>query len=195
MTDIKPSVQAIYDSVGSFTSVNTFLRPNGFRFTIKDIANTAFTCQSIGIPAIQFGTATQPTPFVDIPRIGDKLVYNELAIKFLIAEDLSNYMEIFDWMVALGFPNDYNQFPRFVGERLTKFPFYKSEKNNAEVVGYSDGTLTILDSNNQPKTNIMFRDMYPVSLEGLNFDVTTPTVDYFIGAASFKYRSFDIEVL
>ena len=64
-----------------------------------------------------------------------------------------------------------------------------------EVVLDSDGTLTILDSNNVPKTNINFKDAFPVAIEALDFDITSSSVEYFVGIASFKYKLFDIEVL
>lgn len=184
----------LVDVVQNSPAVYNYLRPNAFRFTIKDLPNVAYTCQSANLPGLQLGTAIQPTPFVDIPRIGDKLTYGEFTIRFLIAEDMRNYVELFEWLVALGFPNDYNQYKAFTGDRLSRFPFFKV-KNAPEVLGYSDGTLTILDSNNVPKTNIIMKDLFPVSVEALDFDVTSSAVDYFVGVASFRYKTFIIEAL
>lgn len=193
--DIKPSVQAVYDNIGNYPAVYNFLRPNAFRFSIDLLPNVAYTCQSANLPSVQLGSALQPTPFVDIPTVGDKLVYGDFTIRFLIAEDMSNYLELFEWLVALGFPNNYSQYSRFTGERLNRFPFYKNAKGYTETLDYSDCTLTILDSNNVPKTDIMFKDMFPVSVEALDFDVTTSTVEYFTGIAAFKYKTFEIKSL
>lgn len=177
------------------SSVYNYLRPNAFRFVIKDLPHVAFTCQSANLPAIQLGFATQPTPFIDLPRIGDKLTYSEFSVRFLIAEDMVNYRELLEWLVALGFPNSYNEYPGFVGERLNRFPFVRTPYGSTEAAAYSDGTLTILDSSNNPKTNIYFRDLFPVSVEALDFDITSSAVEYFVGIASFKYRTFEIEAL
>ena len=194
-----PNISEILGNVTSTTSVDNsaynYLRPNAFRFSIKDIPNVAFTCQSANLPAVQIGYALQPTPFVDQPRIGDKLNYGDFAIRFLISEDMTNYQEIHDWIVALGFPSDYNQFTQFAGNRVSRFPFIRSSDGSVEVAAYSDGTLTILDSNNVPKTNIKFRDLFPTSIEALDFDVTSSSVEYFVGIASFRYRTFEIEAL
>lgn len=190
-----PNASTIIQDISTPTTVYNFLRPNAFRFTIKDLPNTAFTCQSANLPPVQLGFAVQPNPFVDLPRIGDKLVYGDFTIRFLIAEDLSNYREIFEWIVALGFPNNYNEYKSFTGERLNRFPFHKNSRGGTDAVAYSDGTLTILDSNNVPKTNIILKDLFPTSVEALDFDVTSTTVDYFVGIASFKYKTFEIEVL
>ena len=189
------NVSVITDSISSTPSVYNYLRPNAFRFVIKDLPNVAYTCQSANLPALQLGFAQQPTPFVDVPAIGDKLNYAEFSIRFIIAEDMSNYIELFEWLVALGFPNNYNQYPSFVGNRLNRFPFFKTATNNTEAIAYSDATLTILDSSNNPKTNIFFKRIFPVSLEALDFDITSSSVEFFVGVASFKYTTFEIEAL
>ena len=60
-----------------------YLRPNAFRFGVKDIPNVSFTCQSANIPDIQLGYAVQPTPFVDIPTIGDKINFGDSCLLLL----------------------------------------------------------------------------------------------------------------
>ena len=179
----------------STTTVANYLRPNAFRFSIKNLPSVAFTCQSANLPSLALGYTTQPTPFLDIPHVGDKNVFGDFTIRFIITEDMSNYIELYEWLVALGFPNDYNQYRNFTGERLNRFPFVRDASGGSTAIAYSDATLTILDSNNVPKTNINFKDAFPVAVEALDFDITSSSVEYFIGIASFKYKLFDIEVL
>ena len=189
------NISTILNDIATAPSVSNFLRPNAFRFTIKDLPNIAYTCQSANLPALQLGFAVQPTPFVDLPRIGDKLTYGDFTIRFIIAEDMRNYLELFEWLVALGFPDNYDQYKAFAGERLSRFPFYKNARGDTDALSYSDGTLTILDSNNVAKTNIILKDLFPVSVEALDFDVTSSAVENFVGVASFKYKTFEIEAL
>ena len=177
------------------SNVVNYLRPNAFRFTIKNLPGVAYTCQSANLPSLALGFATQPSPFLDLPTVGEKVQFGDFTIRFLIAEDMSNYKEIFDWLIALGFPNDYNQYSSFIGERMNRFPFVKNSSGIPTAVAYSDATLTVLDSNNVPKTNIHFRDAFPTSLEALDFDITSSSVEYFVGIASFKYKTFEIEAL
>ena len=179
----------------SSSQVANYLRPNAFRFSIKDLPKIAYTCQSANLPALSLGFAVQPSPFLDIPHVGDKNSFGDFTIRFLISEDMSNYLELYEWLVALGFPNDYNQYRNFTADRLNRFPFVVNSAGASGAVAYSDGTLTILDSNNVPKTNIIFKDIFPVSVEALDFDITSSSVEYFVGVASFKYKLFDIEVL
>jgi len=185
----------LLDVTSGSPAVYNYLRTKAFRFSIKDLPNVAYSCQSANLPSLNLGFAVQPTPFLDIPRIGDKNSFGDFTIRFLISEDMSNYLELFEWLIALGFPNNYNQYKSFTGDRLSRFPFYKNGRGDTESLALSDGTLTILDSNNVPKTNIILKDLFPVSVEALDFDVTSSAVDYFVGIASFKYTSFTIEAL
>ena len=172
-----------------------FLRPNAFKFSVKDLPGTSFTCQSANLPQLALGFAVQPTPFVDVPRIGDKLEFGEFTIRFIISEDMSNYLELYRWLIALGFPQDYTQFGNFIKNRPSAFPFKTNLKGQSEVLAYSDGTLTILDSTNTPKVNIIYKDIFPVSLEALDFDIASASVEYFTAIASFKYTLFEVEQL
>jgi hypothetical protein len=141
------------------------------------------------------GFVSQPTPFADIPRIGDKMEFGEFTIRFLISEDMSNYLELYKWLIALGFPKDYTQFGAFVKNKPSAFPLRTNAKGEQEVLAYSDGTLTILDSTNTPKVNIIYKDLFPVSLEALDFDIASASVEYFTAIASFKYTLFEVERL
>lgn len=172
-----------------------FLRPNAFRFTIKDLPNTSYTCQSANLPGLSLGFAIQPTPFVDLPTIGDKLVFGDFTIRFLITEDMSNYLELYTWLVALGFPQRHAQYSDFVMKKINRFPFVVNQAGQTSALAYSDGILTILDSTNNPKTNIIFKELFPISLEALDFEIASQTVQYFTAIAAFKYKLFEIEQL
>lgn len=179
----------------SLPTTYDYLRPNAFRFSIKDLPNTSFLCQSANLPSLQIGYAVQSTPFVDIPTIGDKINFGDFTIRFLISEDMSNYLELYRWLIALGFPEDYNQFSAFVNKRPSGFPLRNTSAGKDELLAYSDGTLTILDSTNNPKVNIIFKNMFPISLEALDFDVASQSVQYFTAIASFRYTVFEVEPL
>ena len=190
------NINVIKDTLTTSTAVTyDYLRPNAFRFSIKDLPKTSFTCQSANIPDLQLGYAVQPTQFVDIPTIGDKINFGDFTIRFIVSEDMSNYLELYRWLIALGFPKDYNQFKNFVGVRPSSFPFVTKKDGTSEVLAYSDGALTILDSTNNAKVNIIFKNLFPISLQALDFDIASQTVEYFTAIATFKYTIFEVEPL
>ena len=171
-----------------------YLRPNAFKFQIHNIPNVSYFCQAANIPEINLPPATQMTPLVDIPHPGDKLEFGVLMIRFLIQEDMKNYKELYDWLVGLGFPKDHKQFAEYTKTQEYRFPDI-SPQNQQGLGQYSDATLTLLDSNNNAKVLFRFVDAFPISLQGLDFEIVTGSTDYMIAVAMFKYSYFDIEVL
>ena len=58
---------------------------------------------------------------------------------------------------------------------------------------YSDGTLQVLNSNNNTAFKVKFKDLYPYRLSSLEFDATSEDYGYFTASVSFKYTIYDIE--
>ena len=178
-----------------------YASPIQFRFKCTKLPEVEFTCQTANIPGISLGSAIQPTPLVDIPIPGDKISFQSLDINFLVDENLNNYKEIHDWLVGIGFPQNYTQFQNLQTEGSDRFP--GSTRSTAasgtstpqplsEVGTYSDATLTILNSKNIAKTEIRFQNVYPTSLGSLSYDVKLTDVDYLQAAVSFNYMYYEI---
>ena len=53
---------------------------------------------------------SQPNYLRDVPIPGDKIEFGDLTIRFLVDEDLTNYMEIQNWIRGLGFPESPKEF-------------------------------------------------------------------------------------
>lgn len=182
------AVTSNWTGVMAVTPSTNYLRPNSFKFQIAKIPNVTYTCQSANLPQLSLGSAMQQTPFVDIPHPGDKVFFGEFIIQFLINEDMSNYKELYDWVASIGVPSGGDQY----GELTRRASVYKpDEYNNA----FSDAALLILNSNNVPVVRLNFQDLWPTSVEGLNFDITSSGMEYFVGTASFRYKVFTIEQL
>ena len=138
--------------------------------------------------------AIQATPLVDVPHPGDKIEFGTLMIRFLIQEDMKNYKELYDWMAGLGFPKDHKQYAEYGATQEYRFPDLNPEDQRA-LAQHSDATLTLLDSNNNAKINIQFQDAFPISLQGMDFEISTGQTDYMIGVAMFGYTLYEIEIL
>jgi hypothetical protein len=180
-----------------------YLRPHAFRFMIQSLPKVTYFCQAANIPNVSLGVAPQSTPFIDIPKPGEKLTYGELNIKFLIQEDMANYIELYNWMIALGFPNDRGQYRSRGTQQAFRnpegaTPFSSTgepQLRSTDMTDFSDAALLVLDSNNNPKVKLNFIDCFPISLSGLDFDISSGNVQYFAGEAVFKYLTYTIEVL
>ena len=82
-----------------------FLSPTGFRFVLNRAPKVVFFSNQANIPGLNLGVAEQPTYLTDIPVPGDKIQFQDLRLRFLVDEDLENYLEIQHWLRGLGFPD------------------------------------------------------------------------------------------
>ena len=169
--------------VSSPENVN-FLSPLGYKVTLARTPSTSFFAQTVGIPGISIQETYQPNPFVKIPQTGDHIEYEELTITFMVAEDLSNWLEIHNWMRALGFPENFDEI-----KLLTEAP--AGDPRGVE----SDISVTILNSAMNPNYVFNFKSAFPISLSGFEMSSTRPDVDYVTASARFRYRSYDITKL
>ena len=164
-----------------------FLSSVKFRFTLNRAPKVAFLTNSVNIPGIELGVAKQSTYTNNIPIPGDMMEFNDFNIRFLVDEDLKNYMEIQNWMRGLGFPESLQQIYEFQNsnEEFT-------QPDRTEMNLYSDGTLLINTSNDNLNYQISFRRMFPYRLSELRFDATNTDEEYFTAEVSFKYMMYNI---
>ena len=168
-------------------SNRNFLSPGGFRFTLAKYPKIAYYCQSANIPAISVGELTQPTPFRPIPFEG-VLSYQTLSLRFLVDEGLENYLIIHNWMRGLGVPEKFKERQDMLDANPNNFTPGIGEKE------FADGTLTVLNSNFQPSFNIVFRDMFPIALNTLEFDAALSDTEYFNSVVEFNYLDYEIRL-
>ena len=70
---------------------------------------------------MSLGIANQPTYLKDIPVPGDKIVFEDLTLRFIVDEDLVNYTEIYNWIKGLGYPEDLEQIYDLQREKKNKY--------------------------------------------------------------------------
>ena len=156
------------------------LTPNGFRFEITKLPEVTYFCQQVNLPGIMLGAPELANPFRLEPVPGESITYDQLSVQFLIDTSMANYRAIYNWMIALGFPQDYEQYKDLVGNDQTS-SYLELSKN------YSQATLQILDNLNSPVATIQFQDLFPISLESLVLASSNTDVNYMVGNATFRY--------
>ena len=164
-----------------------FLSPIGFKFSLKRAPGVAFFCNQANIPSMDLGIAEQPTYLRNIPTPGDKIQFGDLTLRFLVDEDLVNYMELQRWIRGLGYPENMDEFRKLEGEAVLPANFGQAGDNI-----YSDGTLQILSSNLVPSFQVVFNDLFPYTLSTVTFDATDTDIEYFTADVSFKYTIYNL---
>ena len=161
-----------------------FLSPIGFQFALNKVPKATFFSNSARIPDITLGTAIQPVYLKDIDVPGDKLSYGDFTLRFLVDENLTNYMAIHNWLTGIGYPENAGQFKNATTDTLT------GRRDQEEI--FSGGSLSILNSNYKTTAVVKFKDLFPVGLTSLDFEATDTDVNYFTAEVTFKYTIYEI---
>jgi hypothetical protein len=160
--------------------ITNYLSPLEFIVIVKRLPNVQFYTQRTIIPNISVAPIEYSTPFKPVYQTGDRLQYSELNFTFILNEDMSNYIEIYDWMKGTSFPENFNQYKQL------------EESNNGIK---SDISIKILNSNKNPTIQVDYYDCFPTDLSEITLDTTQTDVVYPEATATFRYNYFAITKL
>jgi hypothetical protein len=127
----------------------------------------------------------QGNPFNNIPHPGDHMEWNPLVIEFPVDDDLSNYLEISNWMRALYFPKEFEQY----AELVQKGKEFLGKGIRSEI------SLLILNGQQTPIIECLFSGAFPVGLSELDFDTKSEDLMRVTTTATFVYESYTIKKL
>ena len=165
-------------------SNKNYLSPLVFTFAIKRAPNVNFFIQSVSLPGLMLDQVETSNPLIQIPYGGDHIFYEELGIHFKVNEDLSNWIEIHNWIKNMGYPDTNDQY-----KTLSSVPQYTGEGLKSDI------SLLIADSNKRLSFEVYFKDAFPISLSNLQFDSSSPGIEYIDAFCAFRYTSYDIRTL
>ena len=140
-----------------------------FTFQLSKAPELQYTVQRATLPPITLIVSEVLTPFSPIP-FGNTIEFGEFSITFLVAEDMSNYLEIVNWMFAIGHPEAFDQ--------------YGGESNE-------DCTITIMNSSSKPVIDAKFYNIIPTSITSLDLDSTASDVQYVPATVTFKCLRYE----
>ena len=166
-----------------------FLQPNKFQLNFARSPNVQYFCQSLSVPGISMSEVPQTTPFVDIYVPGEKAIYDLLNITFLVDEELKSWIEIHDWIRAMTFPKEYEEYQKL--GRLNKY----TTQIQTKTPQYSDATVTLLSSSNTPYYKFKFYGVFPTTLSTFVMSATDSPDSLVTADATFRYTYYDIEKL
>lgn len=165
---IIPSQPASYDMLNGLN----------FQFQLTRLPSTSFFVTGCNIPGLSLNNPSIPTPFKVMPLPADKVNFNDFRITFKVDAAMGNWIEIFNWMIQIGFPKSFDQ-------RAAAEP-----KSINDL--YSDASLIIMDYHRQPIVSLEFKDILPSTLTDVEFDVTIQNVDYAQATVGFTYQNYEI---
>ena len=164
-----------------------YLSPTQFKFNIHQLPKVEFYCTAANVPAISLGEAVFPTPYKEIPVMGDTLTYDNLSITFVVDEHLENYIELHNWLIGIGFPKNRNQFSNFRSSTSSTPTATQGLSNDIGDVKPSTSARGMFGD--------AILDLYPVSLGAIDFTQAVSDVEYISVTADFSYKIYEIVTL
>ena len=178
-----------------------YASPTQFKFQITKLPKVEYFCTSVNLPAVSISEVKQPTPFVDVPLPGTTLSYETLNMTFMVDENLENLQEIHGWLRGLGFPESYTEYSGGLDAGADRAPSSNGSVSSepgrvkfgapSQAAYFSDATLVVLTSKNNPIKEVRFRDVYPTSIGELQYDQQATDVQYLTATVAFNYRGYD----
>jgi len=139
--------------------------------------------QSVSLPGMTLGEASIENPFIRQPEPGDKLIFSPLSFSFIVDEQMKNFIEMYNWMTALGFP-----------ENLQQYGVMPHQVNR---VSDKDVTcdITILVYNNQTKPILKFTmfGCFPIALGDMPLNSAGTDSETPVCTGDIMYRNYLIE--
>lgn len=154
---------------------NNYLANNRFQFFLKRCPTLTHFCQRVSIPSIGFGISIQANPTgIDIKRPGTQYAFEDISVSFLIDENMKNWLEIYNWMTSIGIFTSCNEM------------LLEDQK-------ISQAYLYVTNSAYVPILSVVFHNIFPVYLSGVNFDSTIADTDPIIANATFSFTHYEIK--
>ena len=160
-----------------------FLSGVAFKFNLAKFPKVDFFSNSARIPELNLELAQQSSYLKNLAVPGERLTFGDFTLRFLVDENMENYLSVYGWLKGLGFPESGKQFKEIITD-----PDGQRDPKEA----FCDGTLRILNSNYREVAKVKFIDLFPISITSLDFDATNTDVQYFTAEATFKYTVYNI---
>ena len=138
---------------------------DGFRMVFHRAPNTSYFCQNFVMPGVAVTETVIPRPQIDAYVPGDKFQYEPLIVTMLVAENMENYMEIYDWL-------------------------NRAVKTNNSEDKYDDISVYILSSKNNPNAEVVFKNAFPTNIGSISFNVQDADITYAQVDVTFRYDYF-----
>lgn len=165
------------------------LQSTKYRLNFERIKDTTYFCQSANLPGVSLSEVPRPTPFIDLFVPGEKMLYDTLNITFLVDEDLASWLRIHDWIRGMTFPVEFQEYSD-LAKQSTHSAIRRVNKLPPQ---YSDATLTLFTNKNNPNVRVLFKDLFPVTVDSIQFSATDSADNILTASASFRFSYYNVE--
>lgn len=156
----------------------SFLQSRKHTFVIPTLPFLKYFVQSTTLPGIGTSAVQVSSPFADMYRHGDKLVFDPFTLTVIVDEDIRVWEETWNWLVSLTKPKQFTEYVKF---------------NNANGKPYHDALLTLNNNANIPNVRIKFTYCHPVSMSALQLSAIDNADTIVTCDITFRYDQMEIQ--
>jgi hypothetical protein len=151
--------------MNTLTTNRNFLQQTNWKLTIRNdnFANIEYFCTAVNLPSLSMPEVTLNYRGTKGYFPGDTLSFDQLRIKFMVDEDMKNYIEAVNWMKKNAYENTSLR---------------------------SDLILSVLSSKNTSNRQYQFHDAFPTSIGELNFNTQAQSIEYITCEMTLRYNYF-----
>ena len=155
-----------YRRMNNLTTNRNYLSPTGFKVVInsQEFSNLEYFCTHATVPGISLTPVNMPWRGNQNRISGDRIEYPAFTMKFMVSENMENYIEIFNWM---------------------KLNSVEATFKKCDVI------LHIMSSHNNTTKRIRYVDAFPTSLGELELHTQNTDVEYVTLDAQLEYTYFE----
>ena len=164
-----------------------YAQSSQFLVTLGNFPLSQYFCTTLTLPGVGVGRFDRPTSLANVPMVGDLMTFEDFTMSYMVDEKLSNYQEIFNWIVNIGTPSDHKQFNKV------------SRADSVNLTGdrnlYSDILISILSNKNNPVVRVTLHDSFPLNLSGLTYTTQETDAVYLTADVTFAYSYYEFLTL
>jgi hypothetical protein len=133
---------------------------------------------------ISLPASEQSNPFTDIPVPGEHITWEKLPVTFLVDEDLQGYLEMYNWIRGMGFPETFDEY---------KAARYADPQFRSTWQAFTSD-ISVFTNTGHRNANIefLFEDAWPTSVSAPKLDTTNPAQPVVTSQVIFNYTLFDV---
>jgi hypothetical protein len=151
-----------------------FPKVTNFRFYCSELPLTSELIQDVTVPTITVGGAQVSNQYVDYNEPGEKMLYTELDLGFIMDENYDAYAEIYSWMT-----------------RMVGVPGIHLPEADRKLV-FADAEIILLDNAQKEVRRFIFHDAWPTTIGALPYDATG-TADDVVAILTMEYTAMSIK--
>lgn len=165
------------------------LQSTKFKMNFTRLPGMTFFCQTVNLPGVSLTEVIRNTPFVDLYIPGEKIIYDTLNATMLVDEDLQDWQAIHDWIRAMTFPVEFQEYANM------KSQFRDSVVRQGIKLPqqYSDASVTIYTNKNNPNMRVLYKDVFPTTLGGIQFSTLDSAENIITCDVTFRYSYYNLE--